>query len=96
MSLAAKYDNLSDLEARLSPCRACECVTARIKGEELRCESCGRSRGRLTQTTIKFLETFIKTFGRPTAPINLTHNPKPFLPPHGAAAETVIARAENR
>ncbi len=79
---------LEELEAHLSPCRACQCVTARIKSEALRCECCDRVRGRLTGTTIKFLETFIQTFGRPTAPINFTHNSETFLPPSGAGAET--------
>jgi hypothetical protein len=88
--MTAALDPVMGLRAKLSPCPACGCVTARfvqaaLVKRPLRCERCNLPRGELTYGTQRFIRDFIKFFGRPTSPIEIREQ---LLRPPGASAAT--------
>jgi hypothetical protein len=88
--MTAAFDAVMGLRAKLSPCPACGCITARVVQavlvkRTLRCERCNLLRGELTYAAQRFIRDFIKFFGRPTSPIEIR---EPLLRPPGAGAAT--------
>jgi hypothetical protein len=89
--------NLAGLRIKLNSRCWCGCNTARIAESQWRnaplcCDGCDIERGRLNETTQRFITEFIKLIGRPTSPIEIT---EPSLQPSGATAATSSSAPTN-
>ena len=73
-------DPIIGLSVRMpSACLRCRCRLATIVAGSgphqagLSCAGCGVHRGWISHETLRFLQNFVATFGRPTRPIDFRH-----------------------